>query len=54
MKVFTKKMNKVSYLLATFNEPLTQEGISNLPAHVVEEPVEQEQYSAREMYANVH
>ncbi len=54
MKVYTKKMSKVSYLLATFNEPLTKEGVSNLPSHVVEEPVEQEQYSAREMYANVH
>lgn len=42
MKVFTKKMSKISYLLASFNEPLTTEGVSNLPAHVVEEPVEQE------------
>lgn len=25
MKVYTKKMNKTSYLLATFNEPLTED-----------------------------
>jgi hypothetical protein len=61
LKVFTKKMNKIQYCLASFNEPLTQDGIQNLPAHVIEQPVEAEADSrsqftdgGREQYANVH
>ena len=38
MSVYTKKLNKIVYHLATFNEPLTQESITRLPAHVIEEP----------------
>jgi hypothetical protein len=52
LKVFTKKMSKASYLLATFNEPLTEEGVGALPAHVIEEPVE-EIANARDLYQNV-
>lgn len=46
-------MNKVSYMLATFNEPLTEEGANNLPAHVIEEPAE-DAVNPRDLYANVH
>jgi hypothetical protein len=42
LKVFTKKMNKVQYCLATFNEPLCQEGVNALPAHIIEEPADEE------------
>ena len=39
LSVFTKKMPKTSYHLATFAEPLTKEAGGELPPHVIEEPL---------------
>ena len=38
MAVYTKKLNKTVYHLATFNEPLSKKSTSALPSHIVEEP----------------
>lgn len=46
-------MSKASYLLATFNEPLTEDGVNSLPAHVIEEPCEQDPMNVRDLYQNV-
>ena len=54
LSVFTKKLNKTVYHLATFNEPLTKEAANNLPAHIVEEPVADVDSNERDNYANVH
>ena len=39
MSVYTKKLHKTAYHLATFNEPLTSEATTELPPHVIEEPL---------------
>ena len=40
LKVYTKKLNKTSYHMATFNEPLcpADSQVQNLPQHIIEEP----------------
>lgn len=40
LKVYTKKLNKTSYHMATFNEPLcsAENHVENLPQHIIEEP----------------
>ena len=58
MSVYTKKLNKIVYHLATFNEPLTKESITRLPAHVIEEPAPETSAenadAQRENYSGVH
>lgn len=54
LSVYTKKLNKVVYHLATFNEPLSKKASASLPAHVIEEPVAEAESSERDNYANVH
>ena len=65
MPVYTKKLNKITYHLATFSEPLTKQATSNLPRHIIEEPAEEllpkeetktetQDTSHRDKFANVH
>ena len=56
--VYTKKLSKVVYHLASFNEPLSREATANLPSHVIEEPAAElegdSEAQLREQYQNVH
>jgi len=38
MPVYTKKMLKTQYHLATFNKPVTRS--ASLPAHIIEQPAD--------------
>ena len=50
--VFTKKLNKAVYHLASFNEPLTQQACARLPAHIIEEDLPETQDSLnRDLFA---
>ena len=55
MPVWTKKLNKTIYHLATFNEPLSKEATDKLPAHIVEEPAPEgdDAEAQRRQYASV-
>ena len=48
MTVYTKKVQKAAYHLATFNEPLTELASAELPAHVIEEPLPEPDATERE------
>ena len=58
MPVYTKKLHKSVYHLATFNEPLQKEAVNReFPAHVIELPaadVQGDDGNERDNYQNVH
>ena len=56
LSVFSKKMNRTQYHLATFSDPLSREATDALPTAITEKEEERQELidNYREQYANVH